>query len=82
MKSLKNRGDIPKYVRPANVDDFNLVKYCSQCKKRVDEILPEKCPHCEHEFESTADRFFKRSAIAMVIVAGIYLWQKVILGIL
>ena len=63
-------------------DDFNLVKYCRFCRKRVFELFPETCPHCNKPFESTADHFFQRAACALIVVFGFFLWQKVLLGIL
>ena len=62
------------------VDDFNKIKYCKKCKRRVDDLFPETCPFCKESFESRWDFFFRMVAYVLIISTGIYLWQKVLIG--
>lgn len=78
---MKIKNDDEIYIPTAeDVDDFNKVKRCRRCKKRVEELFPDVCPHCHKPFESTADYFFRRAAYFFVVLVGIYFWQKVMLG--
>lgn len=79
MIKYKDFGDF--ILTEEDVDDFNKVKYCRHCKKRVEELFPDTCPHCHEPFESTADYFFRRVAYIVIILFGIYLWQKVMIGL-
>ncbi len=63
-----------------DIDDFNKSKHCRFCKKKVAELFPNKCPYCKEPFESRADFFFRWAAYILVVLSGIYLWQKVLIG--
>ncbi len=54
---------------------------CRHCKRRVEIIEPEFCPHCHKIFETREVFLFRIAAYGLVILTGIYLWQKIILGL-
>jgi len=78
---MRKKHEEKIYVPTArDVDDFNQVKRCRYCKRKVKELFPAECPHCHKPFESTADAFFRRAAFIFIVIAGCYFWQKVMLG--
>lgn len=71
-----------KYIRKPQFDDFNQRLICRHCKKTVEaDEYPDTCPYCGKEFESIWDFIVRMAGYAMVILIGIYLWQKVMIGL-